>query len=103
MPAQSITLGLMVSLLHKQWNEHRFNQLRVMDLMTKSFFLHFMAGEERHMQNKTGLRGDVFVREPSCEQERCFCFFAVISLHVMISECDQPIAVNLQQMKCITV
>lgn len=56
----------------KQWNEHRFNQLRVMDLMTKSFFLHFMAEEERHMQNEMGLRGDVLVCESSCKQEHSF-------------------------------
>lgn len=56
----------------KQWNEHHFNQLRVMDLMTKSFFLHFMAEEEQCMQNKLELQGDVFVCEPSCKQERDF-------------------------------
>lgn len=56
----------------KQWNEHRFNQPRVIDLMTKSFSLRFMGEEERHMQNKIGLGGDVFVREPSCKQERRF-------------------------------
>lgn len=56
----------------KQWNEHRFNQLRVMDLMTKWFFLHFIAEEEQHMQNNMGLWGDVFVWEPSCKQVCCF-------------------------------
>lgn len=56
----------------KQWNEHRFNQLHVMDLMTTSFFLHFMTEEERHMQNKIGLWGDVFVPEPRCKQVRRF-------------------------------
>lgn len=61
-----------------------------------------MAGAEQHMQNEMGLRGDVFVWESSCKHETCL-LFATISLHLMISECDRQITVNLMKMKCITM
>lgn len=83
----------------KQRNEHNFNQLQVMDLTTKSFLLRFMAEEERRMQSKLGLRGDVFVCELSCKQELSF---AVIWSHLMISECDRTLGVNLEPMKGLT-
>lgn len=56
----------------KQWNERRFNQLRVMDLMTKSFFPHFIAEEGRRTPNTISLGGDVFVPDLSCKQRRAF-------------------------------
>lgn len=84
----------------KQWNEHRFNQLRVMDLMSKSFPSTVRARGSDTCRMRRVSEGMCLCE--SCKQERCF-LLAVISLRLMISECGQPLAVNLKQMKCIAM
>lgn len=89
----------MVSLLQKANNAMNtgFNQPGVMDLMTKSFFpLRFVCEEERRMQNAISLGG-----ARVCAA--AVLLFTVISLHLMISDRDQPFAVNSQQMRRITM
>lgn len=52
----------------------------------KVIFPHFIAGEGQHKQNNM-----CFVPEPGSKRV------------MRISECEQPIIVNLQRMKCISM
>lgn len=101
-PAQSITQGVMVSLLHKANNRWKPPQSTPRDGFNDKIISPPLYCRQEATQAACEGSLGLFVGELGCKQQHGF-LVAVISLHLMMSECDRPISVNMQQMKCITM